>query len=316
MAELSIDVPDIVRAKAAVDGDGGRGWVDALPQILTGLEHRWSIRIGEQLDGGTSALVARARTTAGQGVVLKVAVPAAGFARQVGTLERADGRGYVRLLAHDESRHAVLLEQLGMPMNRSGYPPERQLRALARVLTQVWVLPRGDGSDVDGWPGEPFDKAADLYELVAGHWQELDAPCPERVVARALEFARQRSAAFDAERAVVVHGDAAAANLLQVPKPRSGAEAGFVFVDPDTFLGDPAYDLGVALRDWCPELMAGDAPALARRWCRLLASTSGMDETAVWQWSYLERVSTGLYITALGGDGGPHLRTADALYDC
>ncbi len=97
--------------------------------------------------------------------------------------------------------------------------------------------------------------------------------------------------------------------------PRSGAEAGFVFVDPSTFIGDPAYDLGVALRDWCTELLAGDAPSLARRWCRGLAAATGADEVAVWQWGYLERVSTGLYSESLGGNGRPHLLTADLLYN-
>jgi streptomycin 6-kinase len=67
-----------------------------------------------------------------------------------------------------------------------------------------------------------------------------------------------------------VHGDAAAANVLQVLAPREGAETGFVLVDPDGFVGDPAYDLGVALRDWCPQLLAsGDPLTLARHYRRL-----------------------------------------------
>ena len=130
-----------------------------------------------------------------------------------------------------------------------------------------------------------------------------------------MDFAHQRSQAFLPDRAVIVHGDAATANLLQVPVPRSGAEAGFVFVDPSTFIGDPAYDLGVALRDWCSALLAGDAPTLARRWCRGLAAAIGVDDVAVWQWGYLERVSTGLHAESLGSDGRPHLLTADLLYN-
>lgn len=317
MSGSSVTVPDVVRARAAVDGDGGQGWVDALPGVLADLEERWSVRVGEQLAGGTAAFVAQARMESGSRVVVKVAVPEAGFARRVRTLELADGRGYVRLLARDLTRHAMLLEHLGPSMTQVGYSPERQLGTLAAVLTQVWALPHSAGADVNAWPGEPMDKAAGLDELVVRLWQELGRPCPERVVARALECAGQRSAAFDPDRAVVVHGDAAAANLLRVPVPRWGADAGFVFVDPDTFLGDPAYDLGVALRDWCPELLTGDAPTLARRWCQLLASTAGMDETAVWQWGYLERVSTGLYALSLGAEsqGRQQLRTAESLCD-
>ena len=103
-----------------------------------------------------------------------------------------------------------------------------------------------------------------------------------------------------------------------MPEPRRGAGAGFVFIDPATFLGDPAYDLGVALRDWCPELLAaGDAATLARSWCQLLASAAGVDQTAGWQWAYLERVSTGLYALSLGAEdqGRQLLLTAEALCD-
>ena len=159
------------------------------------------------------------------------------------------------------------------------------------------------------------DKAASLLQPVAELWQHLDHPCPERVITQAVDFAHQLSQAFSPDRTVILHGDAATANLLEVTLPRSGAEAGFVFVDPSTFIGDPAYDLGVALRDWCTELLAGDAPSLARRWCRGLAAAAGAAEVAVWQWGYLERVSTGLYSESLGGNGRPDLLTADLLYN-
>lgn len=49
------------------------------------------------------------------------------------------------------------------------------------------------------------------------------------------------------------------ANALQVKTPRVGAEAGFVFVDPDGFPCEPAYDLGVVLREWNAELLAGES---------------------------------------------------------
>lgn len=321
MREQPIVVPGVVLAKAAVDGDGGRGWADTLPGIVSDLQDLWSVRIGGRLDGGTSAYVAGATTASGDPAVVKIAVPTAHFQREVRTLELADGRGYVRLLAHDVASQAMLMEPLGASMSHVGYAPERQLATLAGVLPQIWALPLSEtrslvdsGREGASWAGDPVDKAADLHLSIAELWDELDHPCPERVVALAREFAERLSDTFVADRAVVVHGDAAAANLLQVPIPRPGAEAGFVFVDPSTFVGDPSYDLGVALRDWCPELLAGDAPALARGWCRTLATACDADEVAVWQWGYVERVSTGLYVQSLGGDGRPHLSTAELLY--
>lgn len=54
------------------------------------------------------------------------------------------------------------------------------------------------------------------------------------------------------------------------------------------------------LRNWRDQLLAGDATAIARRYCRLLAARSGIDETAIWEWGFLERVSTGLYLLQFG----------------
>lgn len=34
--------------------------------------------------------------------------------------------------------------------------------------------------------------------------------------------------------------------------------------------------------------------------CYLLAAYSGLDATAIWEWGYLERVSSGLYLLQLG----------------
>jgi len=104
-------------------------------------------------------------------------------------------------------------------------------------------------------------------------------------------------------------------NALRVPTPRTGAESGFVFVDPDGFLADPAYDLGVVLRGWSQQLLAGDTSALARGYCRLLATETGVDETAIWEWGFLERVSTGLYAMQFASPAfyQPFLETAERL---
>lgn len=274
---------DVARAK------GGQEWVAGLPAAIAALERDWGIAVGTRLAGGTSSYVAEATTADGDRVVLKISVPGVGFDREVRTLQAADGRGYVRVLAADPDRDAALLEPLGVALDRSGLPPERQLAVLAELFPQAWAVPSDDAA--------PIDKAAELADFVS------DFP-PSPLVDEARRCAERRSAAYDPARCVVVHGDAAAANVLQRPGD------GWVFVDPDGFIGDPAYDRGVAVRNWCAELLAAPDPrALLRSYCRIL----GGDPDATWDWGFLERVSTGLYIRSLGGDGGPHLESAAAL---
>jgi streptomycin 6-kinase len=303
----------VVRAKLAALGERGERWLADLPSLIADLERRWSIRVGAPLSQGTCSYVARARTADGGEAVLKLGIPEPGFEAQVRTIAAARGRGYVRLLAYDVERHAMLQEALGPSLADLGWSPERTIEVLCATLREAWRVPRPPGATVA--PSE--EKARGLHGLVASLWERLRHPCSERVVRKALGYAERRAAAFDLDRCVVVHGDPHPANALTVRTPRPGAESGVVFVDPDGLLAEPAYDLGVVLREWCEQLLAAadDAPALARRYCRLLADHTGVDEEAIWEWGFLERVSTGLYVLQYGAAdmARPYLESAELL---
>lgn len=289
--------------------------MDGLEDLVAELEQRWSITVGPPLPGGSAAYVARARGAEGQDVVLKIDPPDPdlGTFDRVRILRTAGGRGYVRLLAHDAQHRALLLEGLGGSLSRAGLPPERQMEVLCDTLAQAWQVPRPSATRE-----QAQQKAVELGALVSSLWEKQNRPCSARVVDLALDHAEQRRAGTTLEEAVVVHGDPHPDNALQVPVPRPGARSGYVLVDPDGFLADPAYDLGVVLREWGPELLSGsadDAVAKARGYCRLLASRSGLDATAIWQWGFVERVSSGLYLSELGAyeSGRQYLDSAERL---
>jgi streptomycin 6-kinase len=90
-------------------------------------------------------------------------------------------------------------------------------------------------------------------------------------------------------------------------------------VDPDPFVADRAYDLGVAARDFSSALLAEPASAASRlwAWCVRVAGPSGVDPGRVWAWALLERVATGLYVTSFGAPrvGEPFLRSAALLVE-
>lgn len=291
-------------------GAEGAAWTAALPEVLAALEREWSITIGRGLPGGSASFVARARRADGGSAVVKVALTGEGWPEQVATLERATGRGYVRLLRFDLGRRAVLLEDLGPALGSRGRSAPDQLRCLADTLAVAWQ----DPGETQPAPGQ--DKAAGLARLIRQAWDRLDHPCSVRVVDQALAYADRRSAEADREL-VVVHGDPHPGNLLTVRAPRPGAETGYVFVDPDGFVADRAYDLGVALRDWSGRLLGPDARAVAEGYCAILAERSSVDAQRIWEWGFLERVSTGLYVLDVVGApdriGRPYLRSAERL---
>jgi streptomycin 6-kinase len=98
---------------------------------------------------------------------------------------------------------------------------------------------------------------------------------------------------------VLVHGDIHPWNALQAP-------GGFKLIDPDGLLAEPAYDLGVVMRTDLAGSTAGDPWHRARR----LAELSGLDPTAIWEWSVVERVSTGLACMSIGLPAGRDLLAA------
>jgi streptomycin 6-kinase len=74
------------------------------------------------------------------------------------------------------------------------------------------------------------------------------------------------------------------------------AAGGFKLVDPDGLLAEAEYDLGIIMREDPVELLQGD-PRERSRW---LARRCGLEETAIWEWGAVERVSTGLLATRIG----------------
>ena len=307
-----INVPDPVRRSAESQGPVGRAWLAALPGLVDELCHAWSLSLGEAFDGGKWAYVARARVADGTEAVLKVAPPTPDFAQQVGTIEAAAGRGYVHLRNTDPDRHALLMEVLGPRLSVAGHPIEHMLDVLAATLRQAWQDPRP--TEAITTPGA--DPASGLIGILDEPWPRGGQPCSPRLITLARTLAERRSAAFDLDTCVLCHGDPHADNALAVLAPRPGAESGYVFVDPDGFACEPAYDLGVAMRGWTHEVLsANDAVALTHSWSTRLADATGVDECVIWEWGLIQRVTTGLYLMRHGheAEGRAFLASAERL---
>jgi streptomycin 6-kinase len=310
-----ITIQPTVRTYAESLGQFGRHWLDRLPAVVQQQTLEWDLQLGLTLAGGSRSYVRRATTRAGREVILKISLPEPIFAAQVATLNAARGRGYVHLLADNIERGALLLESLGSDVGALTNDVIDVLRITGHTLMTAWQV--AEERNVPA-PNATEHKAAGLLELV----RELSLTIHnERIldaVDQALHYARVRLVASDPTRQVIVHGDPHAENLLQVKSARIGAETGFVFIDPEGFRCEPEYDLGVALRDWNSALLASPNPhSTLLDWCEQLAQITSTNAEAIWQWAYLERVSTGLYLHhhGLKEIGDPFLTTACKLLE-
>lgn len=282
-----VELSEAVRKRALAGGH--TDWIDQLPDLVRGLERDWDIRVGRAYDEGTEAFVADAALSDGTQAVVKILVPRRGGAlddHEATVLRLADGEGCPILYQHDPARGALLMERLGPSMFALALPYEQRLPALCDAAATIW-RPIPDS----GLPTTSA-KAAWLIEFVTTKWEELDRPCPERTIEHAVACGHERLAASEPERPdflpLLLHGDVHQWNALQ-------AGTGFKLADPDGLVGEPEYDLGVILREDPTEPLAAD-PLATARW---MAERYGLDATAIWEWSVLERVSTGLVTTEI-----------------
>jgi streptomycin 6-kinase len=292
------DLPPTVRAKARAAG--AAGWLADLPATVAALEREWSMTVGPAFTDSTEAYVARATLADGTPAVLKVLVPRGdrNAENEITVLRLADGDGCPRLLHHDASRGALLMERLGPSLYDLGRPIEERHEILCAAAQRLWRPAPGCGLPTGAEKGEW------LIAYILRTWPAVGRPCSEATVDHALECARRRIADHRDDRAVLVHGDVHQWNAL-------ACDGGFKLVDPDGLLAEPEYDLGIIMREDPVELMDGD-PRDRARW---LADRTGTAATAVWEWGVVERVSTGLLAMSIEMDtlGREMLAAADRI---
>jgi streptomycin 6-kinase len=192
----------------------------------------------------------------------------------------------------------MLLERLGPQLVQLGLPIDAQIEAICTTLMEAWIPLPGGARFTTG-----AEKACNLADFIGTTWRALGEPCSARTVELACRFADIRRRAFDPATAVLAHGDPHAWNTLLAT---DDGMRKFKFVDPDGLFIERAYDLGILMREWGAELLAGDPLALGRRRCQQLARLTGVAPEPIWQWGFIERTSNGLLVAKLGLTGLAH----------
>jgi streptomycin 6-kinase len=192
-------------------------------------------------------------------------------------------------------QRALLFERLGPSLETFGYSVEQQIDIIGSTLPSVWrsvpdtcALPTGE------------QQARGLRDFILDHSARFQQPLSSHVIARALTYLDQRIAAFNRSTSVLVHGDAHPANILASKSSSEPSGIEFKLIDPEGLISEPAHDLAIPLRDWSLELLAGDPVALGRTWAERLGRCAGVDPQEIWEWAFIERVSTGLLLRHLG----------------
>ena len=272
----TFEVTEILKARAKQQGESGQAWLDNIDTSLTALADAWQLELKDQLFGGTEAIVFSARQHDGNDAVLKLSIWDS-LGQEAKALTIAAGHGYAELYQYSEDHNALLLEPLGAKLLDAPLSIEEKIRIITSCLKHSW-RPVADaeglmlGSEKADWHIDHIQNMSTKHGQTGG-W-----------VNKALDFAHQRKAAHSSDTSVLVHGDAHMWNTLQ-------AKQGYKLVDPDGLYGEPALDLCISLREWTDDLITNQSgPSRAE----FIAELAGVDLQAIWQWAFIEHVSTGL----------------------
>lgn len=290
MSDSTFQLGELQQRRAELLGPEGKAWIEALPDLISDLEARWGMKVETGLSGGTEALVLAATTGDGRPVVLKLGQPNS-LAQEIRALQIAGGVGYAALLAADVDNDAILLERLGQKLIDSNRSEAEQLEIVVKSVEKTW-LPVDDSTDLM----TGAEKARWHLDWLEQQWPAQGEPCSRRIIDQGIAFSRARMSAFDPATSRLVHGDSHAWNTLAVP----GEAGAFKLVDPDGYFMEPAYDMGISMREWIDQYLAGDAVEIARKRAARLGGLTGLPEEPIWQWGFIEVISTALVYSQLG----------------
>lgn len=292
------NIPPLVISRAKSAGAAGEAWLLGLDGLITELENLWNISVGETLFGGTHAFVAYADGQNGEPYVLKVDMPetlGGEFERGITVFKMADGHGYAKLYAYDPERKACLIERLGKPVNQLGCPVFEQLRMICSALQKGWEIP----VTTTGLPSGK-ESVAWFRTFIGETWEKLKRPCSHKVIEQAFSYLQSREEAINPTEFVLLHGDAHGGNTL-----KELSSEGLKLIDPDGIFYEKAYDLGVLMREWVEEYEQEPLKRGKER-CRYLCRLTGVSEKAIWEWGYLQTVSTALVCLLIGQEETGH----------
>ncbi|MFG3407619.1 aminoglycoside phosphotransferase family protein [Streptomyces sp. NPDC048142] len=237
-----IDIPDeLIAAQSAFDGDAGRAFVAALPDLAESFLERWGLRPdGASMYGMCALVLPVVREADGRPAALKLQAVNEETVDEPVALRAwsAAGAGAVELLDHDPGTGALLLERLDERRPLSGEADVREaVTALGAVLARLVAVPAPEGLRTLGEVAE-----------------RMLAAVPERV----------GLLADDADRRLLVDCAAAVREVAGEPGDRllhwdlhydnvlaGRADAGrageWVALDPKPLAGDPGFELFPAL---------------------------------------------------------------------
>ncbi|WP_299544395.1 aminoglycoside phosphotransferase family protein [uncultured Roseibium sp.] len=231
--EMRVKVPDRLFWLERLEG--GRAWLDSLPDLISRARERFQISaLGQPFEGGNVSLVIPAERN-GEEVVLKLQFVHRETRFEADALSRWDGNGAIRLLDHAPELGALLLERCRPGQLLAESEDVDQIGVLSNLLKKLLVP-----------ADQPFtnlaDEAAHWRASIRSDWEKAGKPCDTYLVDLAFDALGELTK--DETGKVLLHQDLHGHNVL------SANREPWLVIDPKPLVGDPAFALSPIVRSF------------------------------------------------------------------
>lgn len=296
-----MDLPQkFVRIFTDLYGSAGQSWLEHLPRTIHKLEQQWNLRIGQPFNNLSYNFVAPAVRHDGTPVVLKLGFPEE-LTLEANALKAYNGDASVRLLEHDPSVEALLLERLEPGDHLPHFTDnEENTRITATMLERLWreVTNPEDFRSLDSWTQELHE----AHEKHKGDKTFRYLPWLDKAVQLYKEYREGEH--------VLLHADLNHDNMLTAER-----EA-YLAIDPKGIVGAKGFDVGTYLVNPIGLLEGfADVKAIHHQRVAIFSEMLGMTTQEVETWGLIFAVLSGCWSMSDHGETWDEaMRVAVALY--
>lgn len=267
---------------AGAFGPQAAGWVADLPALIDEMGGRWNFEPGAPFVPSAYSYATAVRCSDGSEAVLKLRYPGRAAALEIDALRDFGGVGAARLLRSDPEKGALLLEKVEPGHDAVDLSDRQAVQALGGVMEKLHTTTAASRSypTTSDWGGG--------FERYRAHHAEESGPIPGDLfrIAEGLYADLEASAAGP----VLLHGDLHHQNLL------FDHRRGWLAVDPQGVMGEPAYEVGAFLRNPISRLAGrSDLTDLVRQRIDLLSSACRFSANRILGWGLSQAVLSAIW---------------------
>lgn len=186
--------------------------------------------------GGMASLVLPVRSDAGDDAVLKLQFPHRECEHEAAALAAWNGNGAAQLLAHDVTRHALLIERCHPGLTLSSVTLEAAIDAMVEVVPRLAIVAQTP----------PFttleQEAAGWASTLEAEWDKAGRPVERTLMDHVTELLRDLPSTQ--RQQVLVHQDLHADNVLAAERQP------WLVIDPKPLIGEAEFMLAGMMRSF------------------------------------------------------------------